>query len=114
MCSLRISRADRVSEFLEGIMTHLLRLTLLSSTAISLGGVVLLGSLTGEGISVGGGALVSAATATVAPTVSSSDFPICHTPAAAQRTNVVLRLAQARTEVPPTEMNAAMPAPAFA
>jgi tetratricopeptide (TPR) repeat protein len=95
-------------------MTHLLRLTLLSSTAISLGGVVFLGSLTGEVISGGGAALVGAATATVAPTVSSSDFPICHTPAAAQRANIVLRLAQTRTEVPPTEMKAAMPAPAFA
>jgi hypothetical protein len=39
-------------------MTHLLRLTLLSSTAISLGSVVLLRSLTGEGISGGGGALL--------------------------------------------------------
>jgi tetratricopeptide (TPR) repeat protein len=95
-------------------MTHLLRLTLLSSTAISLGGVVLFGSLTGEAISGGGGALVGAATATVAPTASSSDFPICHTPAAAQRADIVLRLAQTRTEVPPTEMKAATPAPAFA
>jgi tetratricopeptide (TPR) repeat protein len=95
-------------------MTHLLRLTLLSTTAICLGGVVLLGSLTGEVTSGGGGALVGAATATVAPTVSSSHFPICHTPAAAQRANIVLRLAQTRTEVPPTEMKAAMPAPEFA
>ena len=52
--------------------------------------------------------------ATGAPASSSWDFPICHTPAAAERTNTVLRLAQTRTEVPPTEMKAAMPAPAFA
>src|SRR5215472_5591312 len=93
-------------------MTHLSRLTLFSTTAISLGGIVFLGSLTGEAISGGRGALMGAAT--VAPTSSSSDFPICHTPAAAERTNTVLRLAQARTEVPPTEMKAAVPAPAFA
>src|SRR6516165_8786778 len=55
-----------------------------------------------------------AARATVAPAPSSSDFSICHTPATAERTNIVLRLAQARTEVPPTEMKAAVPAPAFA
>src|SRR5262249_29622583 len=93
-------------------MTHLSRLTLFSTTAISLGGIVFLGSLTGEAISGGRGALMGAAT--VAPASSSSDFPICHTPAAAERTNTVLRLAQARTEVPPTEMKAAVPAPAFA
>src|SRR5215475_11082917 len=93
-------------------MTHLSRLTLFSTTAISLGGIVFLGSLTGEAISGGRGALMGAAT--VAPASSSSDFPICHTPATAERTNIVLRLAQARTEVPPTEMKAAVPAPAFA
>jgi tetratricopeptide (TPR) repeat protein len=95
-------------------MTHLSRLTLFSSTAISLGGIVFLGSLTGEVISGGGGALMGEARATVVPASSSSDFPICHTPDAAERTNTMLRLAQTRTEVPPTEMKAAMPAPAFA
>src|SRR5215471_19013450 len=90
-------------------MTHLSRLTLFSTTAISLGGIVFLGSLTGEAISGGRGALMGAARATVAPASSSSDFPICHTPAAAERTNTVLRLAQTRTEVPPTEMKAAVP-----
>jgi tetratricopeptide (TPR) repeat protein len=89
-------------------MTHLSRLTLFSTTAISLGSIVFLGSLTGEVISAG------APRATGAPASSSWDFPICHTPAAAERTNTVLRLAQTRTEVPPTEMKAAMPAPAFA
>jgi hypothetical protein len=95
-------------------MTHLSRLTLFSTTAISLGGIVFLGSLTGEAISGDREALMGAARATVAPASSSSDFPICHTPAAAERTNTVLRLAQTRTEVPPTEMKAAVPAPAFA
>src|SRR5262245_26944765 len=93
-------------------MTHLSRLTLFSTTAISLGGIVFLGSLTGEAISGGSEALMGAAT--VAPASSSSDFPICHTPAAAERMNTGLRLAQVRTEVPPTEMKAAVPAPAFA
>src|SRR5262245_379207 len=95
-------------------MTHLSRLTLFSTTASSLGGIVFLGSLIGEAISGGRGAVMGAARATVAPASSSSDFPICHTPATAEHTNIVLRLAQARTEVPPTEMKAAVPAPAFA
>jgi len=96
-------------------MTHLSRLTLFSTTAISLGGIVFLGSLTGEAISGGRGPLMGAARATtVAPALSSSDFPICHTSAVAERTNTVLRLAQTRTEVPPTEMKAAVPAPSFA
>src|SRR5262244_1067824 len=80
-------------------MTHLSRLTLFSTTAISLGGIVFLGSLTGEAISGGKETLMGTARAT---------------PAAAERTNTVLRLAQTRTEVPPTEMKAAVPAPAFA
>src|SRR5262245_21141659 len=92
-------------------MTHLSRLTLFSTTASSLGGIVFLGSLIGEAISGGRGAVMGAARATVAPASSSSDFPICHTPATAEHTNIVLRLAQARTEVPPTEMKAAVPAP---
>src|SRR5262245_50763850 len=94
-------------------MMHPLRLTLLSTTAISLGGVVFLGSLTSEVISDRGGMLMAPASATVLA-ASSSDFPICHTPAAAERAHTVLRLAQTRTEVPPTEMQAATPAPDFA
>src|SRR5262245_20486484 len=94
-------------------MTHLSRLALFSTTAIILGGVSL-GSLTGKIIDAGGGVLLSAAKATVAPAAPSADFPICHTPAAVERTHTVLRLAQTRTEVPPTEMQAATPAPDFA
>src|SRR5262245_27762774 len=94
-------------------MMHLLRLTLLSTTAIGLGGVVFLGSLTSEVISDRGGMLMAPASATLLA-ASSSDFPICHTPAAAERAHTVLRLAQTRTEVPPTEMQAATPAPDFA
>src|SRR5262245_44485904 len=94
-------------------MMHPLRLTLLSTTAISLGGVVFLGSLTSEVISDRGGMLMAPASATLLATPS-ADFPICHTPAAAERTHTVLRLAQTRTEVPPTEMQAATPAPDFA
>ncbi len=93
-------------------MTHLSRPTLLSTGVISLGVIVFVGSLTNEVISAGAGAPTGLTRATAA--LSSSDFPICHTPAAAKRTETVLRLAQTRTEVPPTEMKAAMPAPAFA
>jgi tetratricopeptide (TPR) repeat protein len=95
-------------------MTHLSRPTLLSTTAIIFGGIVSLGSLTGKTIDEGGGALMGEARATVAPAVSTADFPICHTPAASERMNTVLRLAQMRTEMPPTEMKAAMPTPEFA
>ena len=92
-------------------MTHLSRLALLSTTAISLGGIIFLGSLTGEVIADRGEVLMAPASATVLA-ASSSDFPICHTPV--ERTHTVLRLAQTRTEVPPTEMRAVMPAPEFA
>jgi tetratricopeptide (TPR) repeat protein len=42
------------------------------------------------------------------------EFPICHMPAAAETARGLLRLAQTRTEVPPAEIKAATPAPAFA
>jgi len=98
---------------LEAIMTHLWRLALFSTTAIIVGGVSL-GSLADKIIDAGGGVLMGAAKATVAPATSSADFPICHTPATPGRTDTLVRLAQARTEVPPTEMKAAIPAPEFA
>src|SRR5262245_62063925 len=41
-------------------------------------------------------------------------FPICHTPAAGSDARGLIRLAQTRTEVPPSEMKAATPAPEFA
>jgi hypothetical protein len=93
-------------------MTHLLRLALLSTTAISLGGVIFADSLTGEIISERGGPLIAPVKATILPAASTSDFPICQTQV--ERTHTVLRLAQARTEVPPNEMKAVMPAPEFA
>ena len=47
------------------------------------------------------------------PALSSSDFPVCHgSMSGAART--AMRLAQARTEVPKAEMQAAIPAPQFA
>jgi hypothetical protein len=76
-------------------MLSLSRPTLFSTTAIIFGGIVSLGSLTGKTIDAGGGALMGEARATVAPASSSSDFPICHTPAAAERTNIVLSAASA-------------------
>ncbi len=50
----------------------------------------------------------------VAPLLSGSDFPICHTPAFSKNTRALICLAQMRTEVPPAEMKAATPAPDFA
>src|SRR4051812_22614363 len=43
-----------------------------------------------------------------------ADFPICHGSASAGVTGIMLRLAQTRTEVPQAEMQAALPADAFA
>src|SRR5262249_59349234 len=42
------------------------------------------------------------------------DFKFCHVRAAAEPGRRVLRVAQTRTEVPPAEIKAAPPAPAFA
>ena len=109
--SFRGNTPVRLRQVLGGIMMHLSRATLLSTSVISLGIIVFVGSLTNEVIS-GAGAATGVSRAAAA--LSGSDFPICHTAAAAKRTDTVLRLAQTRTEVPPTEMKAAMPAPAFA
>jgi tetratricopeptide (TPR) repeat protein len=54
------------------------------------------------------------ASATVASPLMRSDFPLCHTPATANTTTAVIRLAATRTEVPQTEIKAATPAPDFA
>src|SRR5262249_13597441 len=86
---------------------------LFSTTALILGGVSL-GSLTSKIINGGGGVLMGAAKATVAPGMPSADFRFCHRPAPVDGPNEGLRLAQTRTEVPPTEMQAATPAPDFA
>ena len=43
-----------------------------------------------------------------------ANVPICHGPASAGATRAMMHLAQARTEVPPAGMQAAVPAPAFA
>src|SRR6266540_4319593 len=43
-----------------------------------------------------------------------ADVPICRGPASHGATGALMRLAQARTEVPPGGMQAALPAPAFA
>ena len=64
-------------------MTHLSRLALFSTTAISLGCIVFLGSLTGEVISGGGGALMGEARATVVPASKASLPKIAIAPKAA-------------------------------
>src|SRR5262245_8751340 len=84
-------------------MTHLSRLALFSTTAIILGGVSL-GSLTSKIIDAGGGVLMGAAEATVAPATPSADFPICHTPAAVERTpdnEIALLYAEALMDLSP-------------
>jgi tetratricopeptide (TPR) repeat protein len=56
----------------------------------------------------------NAAAAAAAAVPYSPDFPICHGSFLAATTAAAVRLAQARTEVPPAEMKAAVPAPDFA
>lgn len=75
--------------------------------AALLGGVSVLAMLAGNIVTV-----ADATTADQQALPSEPDFPICHTPATAGRTTMLLRLAQ--TEVPRAEMSAASPAPAFA
>jgi tetratricopeptide (TPR) repeat protein len=48
------------------------------------------------------------------PSLAASDWLICHTAPSSLLANATIRLAQTRTEVPPTEMKAAVPAPEFA
>ena len=72
------------------------------------------GALTGAALlaALGGNILTVADAGAAAMDLSPSDFPICHTPAAAGLPSIILRLAQ--TEVPRAEMSAAKSAPAFA
>jgi tetratricopeptide (TPR) repeat protein len=77
-----------------------------------LAGITFPTPFTGDVLGGGGGSVGGAAVA--GNVLASADFPVCHTPAAPERASALLRLAQARTEVPPAEMKAAMPAPAFA
>jgi len=78
---------------------------LASAGAGALGGAALLTVL-------GGNIFTVAGAGATAMDLSSSNFPICHTPAATGLPSIVLRLAQ--TEVPRAEMSAAKSAPAFA
>ncbi len=52
--------------------------------------------------------------AALAAPLAGLEFPLCHTPATGNATAAMIRLAATRTEVPPTEMKAATPAPEFA
>jgi tetratricopeptide (TPR) repeat protein len=104
---------------LEGIMKGFIRsrLPLLSACAAALGGATLLTSLIVDIERVPDGAGLTSASAAAGSAVlasppTGSEFGLCHTPAAGNAT--LIRLAAARTEVPPAEMQAATPAPAFA
>ena len=100
------------------------RLALVTASAATLGGATLLAAFTTDSPSrrndaaptqanVAPASAAAADAGRVAP-LTDSDFPICHTPASAGATRALLRLAQTRTEVPPAEMQAVTPAPAFA
>jgi tetratricopeptide (TPR) repeat protein len=100
-------------------MTHSTASRLLRTSAhvAVIGGSVL---LTSSALHVQGGfdgaglSSASAATGNLPPPSVLSDVAICHTPVAGVATRAVIRLAATRTEVPQAEMQAAMPAPAFA
>jgi len=93
------------------------RLALAVASAATLGGATLLAAFTTDGASHRDDGLAqtsaTAGAAFVAPLIG-LDFPICHAPATADATRAMIRLAQTRTEVPPAEMQAVTPAPAFA
>jgi len=93
-------------------MTYSSRRALFSVCAMILAGITFPTPFTDDRLGGRGGSVPGAAAAGSA--LADSDFPVCHAPAAPDRTSALIRLAQTRTEVPPAEMKAAMPAPAFA
>jgi hypothetical protein len=93
-------------------MKHPLQLSFLSLCAGLLTGTTFLTPLAVD-VQRGDGAELASAAAWPAA-LALPEFPICHMPAAAETARSVLRLAQTRTEVPPAEIKAATPAPAFA
>ena len=82
---------------------------LVSVGAAALGGSVLLTLLAGNIVAL---ADADATALDISSPFVGPDFPVCHTPAATDVPNMLLRLAQ--TEVPRAEMSAASSAPAFA
>src|SRR6266849_1121607 len=93
-------------------MTYSSRRALFSVCAMILAGITFPTPFTDDRLGGRGGSVPGAAAAGSA--LADSDFPVCHAPAAPERTSALIRLPQTRTEVPPAEMKAAMPAPAFA
>ena len=82
---------------------------LVSVGAAALGGAGLLTLVGGNIVTLAG---ADATALDISPPFVGPDFPVCHTPAATNLPNMMLRLAQ--TEVPRAEMSAASSAPAFA
>ena len=81
------------------------------------GGSILLTSSTMSilrGFEIAGLTSASAAVADAPAPLIGSDAAICHAPSAGTAMSAAIKLAQTRTEVPKTEMQAATPAPAFA
>src|SRR5262245_56356478 len=94
-------------------MKHPLRLSFLSLCAGLLTGTTFLTPFAVDAQRAGDGAKLARVAAWPAA-LAFPEFPICHMPVAAETTRSALRLAQTRTEVPPAEIKAATPAPAFA
>jgi len=94
-------------------MKHPLRLSFLSLCAGLLTGTTFLTPFAVDAQRGGDGAELTRVAAWPAA-LAFPEFQICHMPAAAETVRSVLRLAQTRTEVPPAEIKAATPAPAFA
>src|SRR6516225_1075206 len=95
-------------------MTHSIaaRLSRTGAYVALIGGSILLtsSSISGQrGFDGSASSSANAATPLIGP-----DVAICHTPMTGTAISAAIKLAQTRTEVPKTEMQAATPAPAFA
>jgi hypothetical protein len=115
---LNLNRREDSSVRMEDIMnaSAARRMRFLSTCAAVIVAPGLLGSIPVTKEKVGFARSAKAASADFAAGLlpGGFGFPICRTPASGSDARGLIRLAQMRTEVPPSEMKAAMPAPEFA
>ena len=78
------------------------------------GAAALAGSAVAVGVSAGATRLAHTPGASLAPGLTDTDFTLCHAPGQRGLAGSLFRLAATQTEVPPTEMQAAVPSPDFA
>ena len=78
------------------------------------GAAALAGSAVAAGVSAGTTRLAQTPGPSLPPELTDADFMLCHAPGRGGPVAGLYRLAATQTEVPPTEMQAAVPAPDFA